>query len=174
MLGRRRRIWGSKCGGEVMILGMFQSPLPLQIRSETNRSWSLSVAGPIGVLGCSVLSQGSFHTLVSSPLPMTLPRLVINRYLPARMPLHPCDIVFVSWTWRNWAEPQYFPFKTHASKQSGLVMIRHACFARRAVLKAWMSRMPRPPSTFGLVSLLQATMHIFFFSREESHQIWSK
>lgn len=148
------RYWGRTS----LILWMFQTALPRHKKSATTRSWCSSFAGPMGLIGWRELSQGSFQILVLSPFPMALLRLVTRRSLPARILRHPWDAAFGGSTTRKDSLLQYLPLRTLESKQSGFEMIRQACFASKAVLKAWISLMPRPPNALGA-----KYSYIFFF-----------
>lgn len=114
--------------------------------------------------------QGSDKTLISVPSPIALPRFEISKSRPAKIPVHPWDEDFEGWTLSRDVLWQYFPSRTRASKQFGLVSIRHGSFASKAVLKAWISLNPSPHIPLGLVSVSQDTQHIFFLPVFESHQ----
>ena len=65
---------------------------------------------------------------------------------------------------------KYLPRMILEKRQSRAVIRRHAIFANKALLKAWMSRKPSPPRLLGCVSFSQESQQIFLSSAFESHQ----
>lgn len=164
-----RMRWVSS-GRRLLFLATFHSLVSLDIRSETSRSCSCSVVGPKGRKLFLRLIQESLKTLVEFPLPIAFPRWFISRSLPHNIPFQPWDEPELAVTDKKDWLLQYFPYRMRARRQSGLVSILQAIFPKRAWLKSWTSRRPRPPKLLGLVSLSHASQQIFLSPLLLSHQ----
>ena len=132
ILGRIERICDDSYGSKQSILALFHSSVSRDRRSETIRSTSWASTGPTGFMLLTGSIQLSDQTLIESPFPTALPKCLIRRSLPRRMPLHPCDMEEEGLVLRKETLWQYFPNRTRAKRQSGLVMILHEIFAKRA------------------------------------------
>lgn len=139
-------------------------------RSETRKSNTSSVQGPIGFTFFSKEIQESCHTFVDIPFPIAFPRCGFRSSRPWRMLRHPWEHTVGTDTSKMLLLWQYFPSKILVSRQLGTVRILHASFANRTWLNSWMSRRPSPPSAFGFVRVSQETQHIFLFPSGPSHQ----
>lgn len=163
------RIFFEMSGNKDLTLGTFHSLEPLLNKSATIRSWSISIGGPNGRPILPFKIQRSCHTMVEFPSPITFPRLVTRRSRPKRTLIHPWDDDGVGGRSRKLLFCQYLPNRIRESRQSGVETNRQACLASKAILKSWISLIPRSPMIFGNVILLQAIQQIFFLSAE-SHQ----
>lgn len=86
------------------------------------------------------------------------------------MPLQPCEIADEAVIFRKEVLWQYLPRMILENRQFGSVISLHAIFSSRAMLKAWMSRNPSPPSVLDSVSVSQETQQIFLSLGLSSHQ----
>lgn len=68
---------------------------------------------------------------------------------------------------------KYRAFENGNQKDSGSLIIRRHCLARKAKLKSWKSLKPKPPSHFGRPSLFQPTQWILRSSSFWRHQNWA-
>lgn len=110
-----------------------------------------------GTIAFEVEIQGSDQIFVSVPSPMTLLKCFNIRSRPAKIPVQLCEEDFVTCTLRKFALWQYLRRRTRVSKQLGLVSILQEIFAKRAVLKVWISLKPILPIPFGSVSFSMLT-----------------
>ncbi|KAG2286653.1 hypothetical protein Bca52824_046257 [Brassica carinata] len=114
--------------------------------------------------------QESDHMFVDSPYPIVFPKCCSSRSRPSRMPLQPWEMAEEAVTFRHEVLWQYFPKIILDKRQVGAVRSVLAILARKALLKACMSRNPKPHSLFGIVSLFQESQQIFLCPALASHQ----
>lgn len=151
MLGLIVLIIVSQCGSTPQIFFSFHILVPSWNRSAILRFFVSSVAGPIGCCWELRLSNGSSQTRIVSPFPTTHPIFSFNRSLPIKAPRHPCELADFPVTSIKLCEWQYFPSKILDKIRSGLLWILHSNLPRKASLKAWKSRKPSLPISFGFV-----------------------
>ncbi|CAN8319398.1 unnamed protein product [Cochlearia groenlandica] len=139
-------------------------------QSETSKLLFKLFAGPRGTTRDSRDNHGSSHTRILAPSPTSQPSPFLRIFLPARIPLHPWEALEGAKLFKKDSWPQYFPRKTLEISEEGCFKIIQLSLARRESLNATMSRNPRPPAFFGLVSLFHETQLIFLTSGLSSHQ----
>lgn len=140
------------------------------MRSDTSRAEADSGEGPIGLSCASRLSQGSCQRLIENPSPTAYPIFFNKRSRPTKIPLQPWEISVVSEARRKLLSAKYFPFNIFPSKESGLSSSLHPIFANRESFNFMKSRIPSPPTTFGVAILSHATQTILRVLSLLSHQ----
>ncbi|CDY14227.1 BnaA08g13580D [Brassica napus] len=98
--------------------------------------WSLNIfslnSGPQNLSCSSRDIHESLQTLVVIPFPMAFPSFSLRRFLPCKIPLHPCEQTLGRSTSRKFFLWQYLPIRILARKLSGTVIILHAILAKKA------------------------------------------
>ena len=107
---------------------------------------------------------------VVSPSPMRLMTPCARMSRPSNIARQIWDGCGPSSAWRSEQCGKYTALRIRALSEVLSVRVRHACLARSARLKIYMSRNPRPPKCFGRVIISHATQLGFLLPCLEPHQ----
>ena len=135
VLGRRDWICAAISGKISAILCLFHLKSVVR-RSETRKSNTAYVQGPIGFTLSDSEIHESCQTFVVCPFPMTFPRFDFKSSRPCSILRHPWEHTEGTDTSRKLLLWQYFPNRIRESRQLGTVRILHATLARRAWLNS--------------------------------------